>query len=290
MSLQHQPVVALDIGGSSVKSALLSAGQPLAGEIRVQPLDSSASADHILEFLSLVIRFHLEQSATIQGIALGFPGPFDYAKGISLIEGVAKFDAIHGVNIGESLRRLLGKSELQLRFRNDAEAAIVGEAAYGAGRAYRRLLGITLGTGCGSAFIVDQQVVTTGAGVPPNGWLYPLLFCDQPADEIFSTRGLLARFQQYGLDATNVAAAVQAANANYPAAIESFRSFGDDLGAFLQPFVSDFRADGVLLLGGIARAYDLFAAQTRQRLSIPILRGNLNERAALLGAAALFWG
>ncbi|MEZ4637552.1 MAG: ROK family protein [Caldilineaceae bacterium] len=83
--------------------------------------------------------------------------------------------------------------DLNVRFRNDAEAAIVGEARFGAGRGLHRLIGLTLGTGSGSAFLIGGVPQIGGPGVPPNGWIYPLLFEGTQADDVFSIRGLLGR-------------------------------------------------------------------------------------------------
>ena len=69
-----------------------------------------------------------------------------------------------------------------MRYRNDAEAAIVGEALSGAGIAYSRLIGLTLGTGLGSAFIVEREVITEGDNVPPHGLLYSCMFENQRAE------------------------------------------------------------------------------------------------------------
>ena len=115
---------------------------------------------------------------------------------VCLIEGVEKYGAIHGVDIRADLQARLHLRDLPILFRNDAEAAVVGEARYGAGRDYRRLIGVTLGTGCGSAFLEDGLPVTKGPGVPPNGWLYPVLFRGIRADDLFSRRGLEARLDR----------------------------------------------------------------------------------------------
>ena len=84
---------------------------------------------------------------------------------------------------------------LPIFFRNDAEAAILGEARYGAGTRYQRLIGVTLGTGMGSAFVVDGVKVTQGPGVTRDGWLYHVPYHARPADDVFSTRGLLTRLR-----------------------------------------------------------------------------------------------
>ncbi len=286
--MREKRVVALDVGGSAVKSGLVAPEQQIVDDVRLTPMDSRGSAEQILATLASILADHLAAGDGAQGAAFGFPGPFDYAKGVCLIRGVAKFDALYGVNVGAALQALLGKPELEFRFRNDAEASIVGEAVYGAGRAYRRVLGLALGTGCGSAFVADGSVVTKGAGLPPNGWLYPVEFRGQRADDLFSTRGLLARFRDRGTDADDVAAALRIAGSRNEGIIESFEAFGADLGEFLKPFVAAFHADAVLILGGIARAFDAFAPQVSKAIPGPVLKGELGARAALLGAAALF--
>ena len=67
-----------------------------------------------------------------------------------------------------------------------------------------------------------------------------------------------------------------------------FHSFGADLGMFLKPFVSDFRAESVLVTGGIAESWGRFSNSLRYSLPVPVLKGTPGNRAALFGAAALY--
>jgi len=282
-------VIALDVGGTSVKSALVAPGGCVLGERAITPIDSSGEAESILGTFARIISTHFGQAQTsnIIGVALGFPGPFDYAAGICLIEGVEKYAAIYRVNMRDALRTRLNLGELPILFRNDAEAAVVGEARYGAGLDYRRLIGVTLGTGCGSAFLVDGLPVTSGPGVPPNGWLYPVLFHGLRADDVFSRRGLEARLQVAGVTERNIKAAAAAARAGDIGARQVFNTFGADLGSFLNSRVVAFAAEAVLVLGRIAGAIDLFGPRLRQALSVPALPGERGPDAALLGAADL---
>lgn len=279
-------VIALDVGGSSIKSALLASGGRLIGQPLITPIDSTADAELILSTFVAIISSYPQDD--IMGVAFGFPGPFDYEAGISHITGIAKYEAIYGLNVRQALQIRLGR-ELPIRFRNDAEAAIVGEAHYGAGKSYRRLIGITLGTGCGSAFLVNGAPVTTGTGVPPQGWLYPIPFQGRQADDIFSIRGLLARLQMAGITAANIKQVAEFARLGDTTARQVFVNFGRDLGRFLLPFVQDFEADAVLVLGGIGLAFDLFGPSLSQLLPVPALPGRLGAEAALLGAAELFF-
>ena len=284
-------VIALDVGGTSVKTALVAPGGHVIGEPAITPIDSAGEAEGILGTFARIISSHLGQAQTsnVIGLALGFPGPFDYAAGICLIEGVEKYAAIYRVNMRDALRTRLNLGDLPILFRNDAEAAVVGEARYGAGLDYRRLIGVTLGTGCGSAFLVDGLPVTSGPGVPPNGWLYPVLFHGLRADDVFSRRGLEARLQVAGVTERNVKAAATAARAGDIGARQVFNTFGADLGSFLNLHVVAFAAEAVLVLGRIAGAFDLFGPSLCQALSVPALPGGRGADAALLGAADLLF-
>jgi glucokinase len=280
-------VIALDIGGSSIKSARVAAGPKIVGAVSVDPIDSRASADAILQTLSNVIAGHLEHCHEVMGVAMAFPGPFDYERGICLTRGQEKYDALYGFDMNAHLKKILGLPALGIRYRNDAEAAILGEARYGAGARFPRLLGITLGTGLGSAFVVDGNPLTESTGIPEHGWLYSQPYGTQRADDVFSTRGLLARLLRHGIRAADVASAM--ADRQARARAEAFAAFGDDLAAFLAPFVSSFRADAVLVTGGIAEAWDGFAPSLRRSLPVPAMKGTLGRRAPLLGAAALYF-
>jgi glucokinase len=282
------PVLALDVGGSSVKSALVAAGPQMVGNVCVDAIRSGETAAEILHTLAMIIQGHLEKARDVRRIAFAFPGPFDYERGICLMQNQAKYEALYGLNVGMELRERLGMPTLEMRYRNDAEAAILGEALYGAGSSYSRLLGVTLGTGLGSAFVADGSVRLDGDDVPPHGWLYSQPYAGQRADDVFSTRGLLARMRVRGLEANDISAAIQMAGEDRVALAEEFASFGTDLAIFLAPFVSRFRADAVLITGGIAEAWDWFAPSMSRSLAVPAVKATLGRPAALLGAAALY--
>jgi glucokinase len=286
---EEQVVIALDVGGTFLKSGVVRAEGRLAGEPRHTPIDNAGSAEMILATFRRVLTGHLRElgSSSLVGVALGLPGPSDYERGISLARH--KYASLYGLDIRQSVQAILPDPTLPVLFRNDAEAAIVGEAIYGVGRAYRRLIGVTLGTGLGSAFVAEGVAQRSGPAAPPDGELYVFPYHGQSADDIFSARGLKARFHAAQLSTTDVKAAAEQARAGNAAALSVFTQFGSDLGGFLQPFVERFAAEAVILLGGIANASDLFIGTMQSRLSVPVVEGRLGTSAALLGAAALFF-
>jgi len=281
--------IALDVGGTSIKSGVVALTTAVVESQTQTPIDSGASAESILAtFAGIVDRHARERSGSApDGIALAFPGPFEYDTGVCRIEGVAKYESLYGINVGDELRRRLDWGDRPIRFRNDAEAAILGECLDGAGDGYGRVIGITLGTGFGSAFVVDGVVQTSGPGVPASGWLYPFPAGGVRADDYFSLRGLVGQLRAAGDVPIDPETAAEATRRDAGAGGEVFVIYGAALGRFLAPFVAGFGAEAVIVLGGIAGAFDLFGPSLRAELSIPALPGSLGADAALLGAARL---
>lgn len=98
MNRDEWPVVALDVGGSSVKSGLV-VDQQIVSDICVDVIQSDSTADVIITTLATIITVHLDKVKEVRGIAFAFPGPFDYEQGISLIQNQAKYDALFGLNL-----------------------------------------------------------------------------------------------------------------------------------------------------------------------------------------------
>ena len=281
-------VIALDVGGSSVKSGLVKSSGSVYFAYNT-PINSQGSKEDVLKIFVNIIQMYLHKvdPNKLLGIAFGFPGPFDYENGLCLIQGQSKYDNLYQVNIRNELKILLDFHK-PILFCNDAKAAIIGEANYGAGQDFDRVIGITLGTGLGAGFIVDGVSVLQGDRIPQNAELFPLKFKGKRADDLFSTRGLIERFQKKGFSYSNIAEATKEIQHGNTSLINVFREFGEDLGQFLRPFVDDFAADILIVLGGIAGAIEYFRSSLEDQLSIPVHPGKV-QGAALLGAAKLFY-
>ena len=252
-----------------MKSGLVKGGRVLGG-VKRTGVQAKAESQVVLDQFKTV----MSEYEGVEGIAFAFPGPFDYEHGVCLVQGLEKYGELYRMNLTESL-----DLRLPVHYVNDAEAAIVGEARYGAGRGLDRVLGITLGTGLGSAFLIGGKRVVEGLGVPEDGWLYHQMFQGRIADDVFSIRGLLRRAEQAGLRASEPKEITDS---------ELWLEFGRDLGRFLKPFVENFRADKVLVLGGLSGAFDSFQKSLNQQLQGLAGDGQLEGEAPLLGAAALF--
>jgi glucokinase len=278
-------VIALDVGGTAVKAALVTPdGMPAAPPQRT-PIDSGGQAEAVLDTLAGVVSgLAATAGAAAEGVAIAFPGPFDYERGVAGSHAGGKYAALAGRDLGAELRRRAGRPDLPLRFCNDAEAAIVAEALVGAGRRFGRLLGITLGAGLGACLVAGAGSVVERCGGLVPGELYREPFGGASADDAFSDRGLRARLAAAGAGTTDPA------KARCPPALRAFAGFGDELGRFLAPHVAALGADGLVVGGGIAAAFGLFAPQLRVHTRVPVRAGELGTASGLIGAAAVLRG
>ena len=87
-------------------------------------------------------------------IGIGTPGS------ISMKTGLLRNSNTQCLN-GQPLKELL-QDELKqdVHIENDANCFALAEATYGAGRDYRVVLGVILGTGCGAGIVVDRKIYT----------------------------------------------------------------------------------------------------------------------------------
>jgi glucokinase len=281
-------VAALDIGGTHASAGVVAlntraveAGSRTRVLLRAAGSGSELLAD-IVRVASEVVR------PGVHRLGIAVPGPFDYDAGISRIEH--KLLGLYGVDLRSRIAAALGLPAQAVRFLNDAEAFLLGEWWAGAARGHARAVGITLGTGIGSAFVADDRIVRSGPGVPPGGELYVLSFCGAPVEETISSRGLISAYgssEEERLDAEEVAAR---AKAGEPAARRAFEELGRALGEFLAPWLQGFGPSGLVVGGSIARSWGLFEQSLRAELesvaSLETITAAAElEDAPLLGAA-----
>lgn len=279
-------VGAIEIGGTHVTTAIVSiAGRSIdPGTMERRALAPDDQRGGLMDAILGAAHRLMRPDLTRWGVAT--PGPFDYARGISLIRGVAKLDALYGIDLRDELSSALATRPQDLSFINDADAFLIGEWWAGVARGHARAMGVTLGTGLGSAFMVDGRIVETDPNVPPEGRLDLMPFRGAPVEDTLSRRGLRAA---YGDESAEVVEIARRAGAGERRATEVLRRFGSALGEFLAPWVERFAPTCVVLGGSIARSWDIWsedfrAASSPRDLTWYGVAEHLDE-APLLGAA-----
>jgi predicted NBD/HSP70 family sugar kinase/mannose-6-phosphate isomerase class I len=260
-------LIGLDIGGTHVAGALLHPAGIKESSIINKHLDSGASALSVIDTISLVISELTNKldGTMVTGIAI--PGPFNYPQGVCEIQGVGgKFANCFGLQFKEALRTFTGfKPGTDFYFFNDAHCFALGAYQH-LGLPDKDLICITLGTGFGSAFILNGAVAEHHENIPPSGMFYNEPFKEALADDYFSSRWLVTEYQKRtGRQVPSVKELAELAKHD-PDAITVFNDFGDNLASFLAPWIRKSASTALIAGGNLTRTWELFSGSFNQRL------------------------
>ena len=105
-------IIALDIGGTSIKSAIVNSnGIFLENSCNIISINSNKDRDYILNKFIHPIKENIKLLNTTKnsfdGIAVSICGPFDYEKGICLIKNLDKYESIYKQMIMKIIKKLL---------------------------------------------------------------------------------------------------------------------------------------------------------------------------------------
>ncbi|HEV7203838.1 MAG TPA: ROK family protein [Jatrophihabitans sp.] len=279
-------VPVLEIGGTHVSAALVDPSDwSVPARVRLA-LEADADADAVIGRFAAAAAGIDAPPAARWGVAM--PDPFDYQRGMGLFEGVGKFAALRGVDVGTALRRRMRSAPATLAFLNDADAFALGECVAGAARGARRCLGITLGTGIGSGWIVDGEIVDPG--FPPDGRLHRLTIAGHPLEDVVSRRAIRRAFGAAGgdpgADVRGIAAAARAGDARARRVLDA--AFVE-LGRVVGSCQSGFRPDVLVIGGSMAASWDVIGPAFRagaEGSGLPEVRiATDSDTAPLIGAA-----
>lgn len=282
-------VLTFDVGGSHVSAAVCHGGDYRLGPVVSAHHDPVETSDG---FVDLLCRLGAEAAAGCAecgGAALAVPGPFNFQAGVSLMRH--KLPYLYGVDLRHTLAARLGCPPEKVLFLNDAAAYLLGEIGAGAARGFRRVVGLTLGTGIGSAFAVDGKLVTSGAGVPPGGEIWNLPYESGIVEDHISARAIAGSYERR-TGKTCTVAELAAAAPHDPAANDAFVEFGHHVGQVLHTLLAGFHPDAVVLGGGIARSPGLFLSATRSQLQnspVELRISELMDHAPLVGCGVAWF-
>ena len=146
--------VGLDMGGTSIKMALL---QRDGGLLKKQsiPAYSGIPMKERLKGMVAEINAMLEADYELQGIGIAFPGIVDF-KNATILSHYVKYPDAHTMDLRKWAADHWG---VPLIMENDARAALLGEWHYGSGKGAQDLVMLTLGTGVGSAVLLNGQIL-----------------------------------------------------------------------------------------------------------------------------------
>ena len=294
--------VGIDLGGTNVRVALVDSDGAVRDSL-VEAVDWSATKDGQFGQLTRAVTALLARwsHVSITGIGVAATGPADSRTGV--IDNPFTLPPTMRGNVVEVLGRELGQPVV---LENDADAAALGEATYGAAVGASSVACITVGTGIGVGVVVDGEIYRGPHGshpevghhvVDPAG---PLCYCGAYGclESLASASAILAAGIAQGVvtkddSARDVHALAQGGNA---AALDVVATAATALAAGIWNVVAFHANDVVVLAGQAAPASASFRRDVAQRLSqfpflppggVRVVPAQLGGLSGCVGAASL---
>ncbi|HYI43878.1 MAG TPA: ROK family protein [Actinomycetota bacterium] len=274
--------IGVDVGGTATKAGVISR----TGEIFLRaerPTDPQAGTKGIIGVVETLLEQSSAESISIAAIGVGAAGFVDALKGSVTFSPNLVYDDPH---IAEALT---ARTSLPALVDNDANAAAWGEYCFGSAKGAANLAFITLGTGVGSGFVVNGDLLrgAHGAGaelghmvIDPSG---PHCPCGlKGCLEQFASGGAIERWAREAVEkdpSSSILAfagsaseitgehVTQAAREYDETARAVLRRAGNALGVGLSNVVNLFEPEAIVLGGSVVRAGEPFLGPARDRLS-----------------------
>lgn len=153
--------IGVDIGGTSIKGASINQQGQIIARFSLPIIDKETSNKAVERLGGKILSFIREneiQDDEIIGIGVGCPGAINSEKGVVDYSNNLKWIDVH---LQEILEKETG---LKVKITNDANAAALGEAYFGAGKEASSVILLTLGTGVGGGIIINGKVYEGNQG------------------------------------------------------------------------------------------------------------------------------
>lgn len=162
----------IEIGGTKLQAGVGSEDGKLRSLVR-RPVDPARGGEGIREALPSLIDRALSEAGVpakaLAGIGIGFGGPVDSKEGCVLVSH--QVEGWSGFPLRQWAADLQGVPAV---LQNDAKTAAYAEATLGAGKGFRRIFYVTLGSGIGGGLVVDGRIDEgqgLGAGEIGHTWV-----------------------------------------------------------------------------------------------------------------------
>ncbi|MBR6655123.1 MAG: ROK family protein [Alistipes sp.] len=327
-------VFGIDIGGTNTAFGLVDESGEIFGESAISTRSYMAYDDYprYIEDLAVAMKALLNSinfQYELVGIGIGAPNGNYYKGTVEIPSNMWKYskeqlaagrrDEDRIFNIANDLGKHF--SGIPVYVTNDANAATIGEMVYGGAKGMKDFVMITLGTGVGSGFVANGEmiyghdgfagefghvIVERGGrdcGCGRKGCLETYTSAGgikRTAFELMATMNDPSPLREYSFDQLEAAMLSQFAAKGDPIAKECFRLTGQKLGYALADAVTITSPEAIFIFGGLAKAGNLIFDPIKKYMEesmliafknkVKVLPSELqNKNAAVLGASALVW-
>lgn len=288
-------VLAVDLGGTVVKAAVVGADGTVDGRVAVPSGEGGGQQEWMAVALDAAGQALASSTRPPAAVGLSVPGAVDPSTR-QLVDLVARLRAAEPIDLAGPFERY----GLPVFADNDARAALAGELRWG-GHGTENLAVLTIGTGIGGAAVVDGRVPGTGLlGANQLGHLTVDLngvecVCGNRgcAETVASARALVTAATAAGLHVDRAEAVLEAAAGGDGRAAAVVDRFLLGLVAVVVNTIHAYQPDAVVLTGGLMASAAAFlprlqAEVARRAWTVP--RGRVRVDVTTLGPAASVLG
>ena len=311
--------IGIDVGGTSIKGAIIRDNGEVLDRFSM-PTDKTLPPEVIIgQLCDLVNKTRAEHpyEEKTAGVGIGIPGSFNKETGV----------VISCPNLptwgGFELKRFMeSKLNLYVKIVNDADAAALGEAKFGAGKDCNYMLMFTLGTGVGGGIVINKTLYNGYLGM--GGELgHTVIEVDgkecccgrkgcmeayaSATALIRDTKAMMVKYpdsllheEAEKLGVVDARVAFNAEKRGDQAAIELVNNYVKYLSEGLLNYCNIFRPEVIVLSGGVANEGENLLSRVRNYLKlhnygmkrmpeVKVEQAQLGYDAGKIGAAALYF-
>lgn len=292
----------VDVGGTNVKFGVVTADGLLHNKVKYPTETLNKGGEFVAAFLDAMDE-QLKQHCGVKKVGIGVPGMLSEDRKRTL--KMANIPALNHVALHKKLEKKFSKHTFFLE--NDANVAALGELYFGKKDIPPTYLFITLGTGVGSAAIINRKIFHGGQGnameaghlIASNGKTVEqnigktgILKIAQKTIANYKGKSVLKDEKK-----PDTKTLIKAALKNDPLAQEIFEEVGKYLGECLVSLIRVLDIGTVLIGGGVAKAFPLMEKNMHHTLkkylpdyyldTLHIRPATLGNTAGIVGAASL---
>jgi glucokinase len=300
--------IGIDIGGTRTKLGLVDLEEGRVVDMFVSPTERNDSELFISalysQYCTLMEKTGLVREM-ISGLGIGAPG-FVYEDGsVDSTFGFLPFmDAHYPLK-----ERLEQKFKIPCRVDNDARVVALGEALFGRGKGFGRVLVLTLGTGLGLGFIVNGKFETKLPYAHLGGHITIATsdiqcYCGRRGcmEALVSATGIIEAAARAGWEKEHpdiplaAESVFEAAGHGNKLAVSIVSDLLENLKTGISNFITIFAPDIIIIGGGVSKGLMPYLGQLRKLsylkpftyYDFEIVLSELDEHSGILGSAALF--
>ena len=271
----------------------------------------------VVSAIDLLFARDAKARSLIRGIGICAPGPLDPNTGVVI--NPPNVTCWRNFPLADEMRKVYG---VPVKVENDANAAALAEAYWGAGRGFRNIFYAGVGTGIGTGIVCDSRIYNGRTGAAAEGghmsidYHGPPCGCGKPGCiEILAAGPAIARraraklaspqgprstildLARGNVDAVSSEMVGQAYAAGDALAQEVLQETVDLLSLWLSNIVDLLEPDVVILGGGVASMLAPFFGEISDGIAkyciisrcreIPLLKAHYGADAGIAGGAAL---